>query len=66
MTQPPRQKKLTEGIRSRVTPAEKELLVAVSQDAGATLSQWVRKVSLQAAGAMPEVQKLLNRKDEEL
>jgi len=44
-----------------VTPAEKELLVAVSQDAGATLSQWVRKVSLQAAGAIPEVQKLLNK-----
>ena len=61
MMQPPRTKRLTEAIRSRVTPAEKELLVAVSQDAGATLSQWVRKVSLQAAGAIPEVQKLLNK-----
>jgi len=40
--------------------------VAVAQDSGATLSQWLRRVSLQAAGAMPEVQKLLNRKDEEL
>jgi len=66
VTQPPRQKKLTEGIRSRVTPPEKALLVAVAQDSGATLSQWLRRVSLQAAGAMPEVQKLLNRKDENL
>ncbi len=60
--QPPRTKKLTELIRSRVTPHEKEVLEAVAQDSGTSLSQWLRKVSLQSAGAIPEVQKLLDRK----
>ncbi len=59
---PPRTKKLTEAIKSRVTPHEKEFLAAVAQDSGASLSQWLRKVSLQAAGAIPEVQKLLDQK----
>ena len=64
--QPPRTKKLTELIRSRVTPQEKEVLEAVAQDSGTSLSQWLRRVSLQSAGAMPQVQKLLNQKKEEL
>lgn len=46
---PGRSKKLTALLRSRATPEEKELLRSAAQKSGATLSQWLRHVSLEAA-----------------
>jgi len=50
LKQPPRLKKLTASLRSRVMPEEKQLLTEQAQQSGATLSQWARKVLLEAAG----------------
>jgi uncharacterized protein (DUF1778 family) len=46
---PGRSKKLTALLRSRLMPEEKELLTEVARGSGATLSQWTRKVCMDAA-----------------
>jgi hypothetical protein len=44
-----RSKTLTALLRSRATPEEKKILQSAARRAGATLSQWLRHVSLEAA-----------------
>jgi uncharacterized protein (DUF1778 family) len=58
LTHSPRNKKLTAVLRARLMPQEKELLTVVAEESGATLSQWSRKVLLEAAGAWKDREQL--------